>query len=201
MLSFLLNKPERIVDLKSVRDYESDTLGDKGAALARMIKNDLTVPNGFVICTQISREWSVDRTKLTAETRNEIFKAVINLEKSTGREFFDYHSKTGKITPSQGPLPEITAPLKLPLLLSVRESPLGAAPDTATVLNLGMNKSVMERMRSITGRPLFVLDTYRRFLFDWGTKMKKIPKESYQTIVDETVKRLGLRSAHSVSTY
>lgn len=53
----------------------------------------------------------------------------------------------------------------------------------------------------ITGRPLFVLDTYRRFLYDWGHKMKGIPSERYQMAVDDTVKRLGLKSVHAVSGY
>jgi len=240
---------DRIVELAKIQGLEADVLGDKGAALARITNAELTVPNGFVITSQVSKEWGVDRTTFTPDMRSNICAAISKLEQESGRTFFS-STPVFSSTPATAPLGEpntaseqvasgITKSImrnKLPLLLSVRESPVGALCDAETVLNIGMNKSVMERMRlvrkglglcathcfdsltacllttlqyvtyhllppQITGRPLFVFDTYRRFLYDWGHKLKGIPSERYQMAVDDTVKRLGLKSVHAVSGY
>jgi pyruvate, orthophosphate dikinase len=90
---------------------------------------------------------------------------------------------------------------EFPLLLSIRQSPVQGSPGMATVLNLGINSNVMEQMRQVTGRNLFVLDTYRRFLQDWGTHVLNIPNQRYQSIIDLKIKNLGVRSAHSVSNF
>jgi len=212
---FSKSSSERVVELSKVNGLESDVLGDKGAALARITNADLTVPNGFIVTSNVSKEWGVDRTTMTADMKADIISSITKLEKYSGRTFFT-NTPVLSSTPATYPLGQPTTAqpqqvvsgvttsimaTKLPLLLSVRESPVGALCDADTILNIGMNKGVMERMRLITGRPLFVLDTYRRFLYDWGHKMKGIPAEAYQKAVDATVKRLGLKSVHAVSSY
>ena len=168
---------------------DADVVGDKGAALARILRNDLSVPNGFVLTTAVP--WGIDRTSLPDDVWKEVCDAVNRLARSTGRAFpatFD----------TQGQLANGGA-LSMPLLLSVRQSPVGGHPDAKTILNIGMNSEVMNRMRSASGRPLYVLDTYRRFLLDWGTKVKGIPAAQYKAVVDEALFRLNARSIHSVS--
>jgi len=215
MFNFFTSKRnDRVVELAKIHGLESDVLGDKGAALARITNADLTVPNGFIVTSQVSKEWGVDRTTMTTAMKADIVSSVQKLEQDSGRTFFT-STPVLSSTPATYPLGQPTTAqpqqmsgvtssimaTKLPLLLSVRESPVGALCDADTILNIGMNKSVMERMRLITGRPLFVLDTYRRFLYDWGHKMKGIPAETYQKAVDDTVKRLGVKSVHAVSGY
>ena len=175
MFEFFSNKRNKsVVELAAVQGLETDILGDKGAALARITNAELPVPNGFIITAQVSKEWGVDRTSFTADVRSNICAAIYKLEKDSGRTFFS-QTPVLSATPATAPLGQpTTAPQqiasgvtqsimskKLPILLSVRESPVGAQCDAETILNIGMNKTVTERMR-LVGDTLLKFDFFKR---------------------------------------
>ena len=56
-----------------------------------------------------------------------------------------------------------------------------------TVLNVGMNKEVCAIMKKMTMRPLFVLDTYRRFVEDYGEHVLGIPHSRYASVMEDFV--------------
>ena len=49
-----------------------------------------------------------------------------------------------------------------------------------TVLNLGMNDTVVHQLASCTGNPRFAFDTYRRFLQMYGSVVLGVDKDRYQ---------------------
>ena len=52
-----------------------------------------------------------------------------------------------------------------------------------TVLNLGMNDTVLHQLSSCTGNPKFAYDTYRRFLQMYGSVVLGVDKDRYQVCV------------------
>ena len=179
-------KHQSVFSIKNALNVDADisVVGLKGQSLLLCLKNCLPVSPGFIISAEVSKSFSMDRTTLRQSLKDDINSHVSILEKETGRDFFcseEYQDKH-----------------RFPLLISIRESPVIGSPGTSTVLNVGMNPTKISRMREVTGRNLFVLDTYRRFLQDWGTNFLGIDEKVYKDIVNEKLKQLQLRSAHSV---
>lgn len=54
-----------------------------------------------------------------------------------------------------------------------------------SLLNVGINDEVVQRLISNTANPKFALDLHRRFLQMYGTIVMKIPKEKYLNIIEE----------------
>lgn len=61
-----------------------------------------------------------------------------------------------------------------------------------SILNVGVNDSVIQRLISITSNPKFAYDVQRRFLQQFGTVVLKISKDKYVKILDETKSREGV---------
>ena len=121
-----------------------DLLGGKGAELSTMTALGLSVPPGFVITTDASREYYEFGGWIPENLWSEVASNMKKLELSTGRGFGD---------PTN------------PLLVSVRSGAAISMPGMMdTILNLGMNQGVASGIAKITGNEKFALDLYRRFL-------------------------------------
>ena len=179
------SKAKTVIDLKTSIEEPKTLIGEKAKALTRCVRLGLEVPDGMIVTTLVSRQFAADRVSLAPQVKDQILQGISELEKKSDRVFFKHgFDATTK---------------KFPMLLSVRQSPVLGFPGMGTVLNVGINMNVMETMRTATGRNTYVLDTYRRFLQDWGTHVQGIPMERYKNIVDDRTTSLGLRSGHSVS--
>tara|TARA_Y100000780_G_C13695543_1_gene421547 strand:+ start:17160 stop:19874 length:2715 start_codon:yes stop_codon:yes gene_type:complete len=123
---------------------QKDLLGGKGANLAEMCNLKLPVPPGFTVTTEACLDYYKKEKKISDEIKEQVNKALAEVEKITGKKFGD---KTN------------------PLLFSVRSGAKVSMPGMMdTVLNLGMNDETVQGMAKKTGNARFAWDSYRRFI-------------------------------------
>ncbi len=119
-------------------------LGGKGANLAEMTRIGLPVPPGFTITTEVCNYFTENKRTYPKELEAEVDAALAKVEKSIGKKFGDRER---------------------PLLVSVRSGARDSMPGMMdTILNLGMNDTVVEVVAQQTNNPRFAWDSYRRFL-------------------------------------
>jgi pyruvate, orthophosphate dikinase len=125
-------------------------LGNKGHNLVKLASLGIPVPPGFIITTEVFRcEKAINQFRYAREHLEEgIKKQIAILEKQTGKVF----GNPGN-----------------PLLVSVRSGSTISMPGMMiSLLNVGINESVVDGLIRQTGKPWFVWDCYRRFIQCWG---------------------------------
>ncbi|MBD3185255.1 pyruvate, phosphate dikinase, partial [Candidatus Bathyarchaeota archaeon] len=139
-----------------------NSLGGKGANLAEMKSMGLPIPPGFTITCEACLAYFEDNN-LLEKLRPKILDALKEVEKETGKKFNDPNN---------------------PLLVSVRSgAPMSMPGMMDTVLNLGMNDSIIKGMIELTGNERFVLDSYRRFIQMFGDVVMGIKHEKFEHIL------------------
>jgi pyruvate,orthophosphate dikinase len=161
-------------------------LGGKGANLAEMNLIGVPVPPGFTITTDVctlynklGKDYVVDLIKAEVEA------AIAQVEAQTGGIFGDATN---------------------PLLVSVRSGARASMPGMMdTILNLGLNDTVVEGMARKTGNPRFVWDSYRRFVQMYGDvvlDMKPTSKtdiDPFEEILEEVKHEKGVINDNELS--
>ena len=148
-------------------------LGGKGAGLAEMTGLGLPVPHGFTITTEACTKYYEDGRKINDEIKTEIFDYLKNLEKVTGKKFGDASN---------------------PLLVSVRSGARVSMPGMMdTILNLGLNDTVVEGLAKFTKNPRFAYDSYRRFIQMFSDVVMELPKSDFEKIIDEQKAKRGVK--------
>ena len=128
-------------------------LGGKGANLCTMKQNNLPVPPGFILTTEVCRKYMQD-PKIMDEVWDDVKKAVADLEKDSGKGFND---------------------AKNPLLVSVRSgAPISMPGMMETILNLGLNDATLQGLIEASGNKRFALDSYRRFIQMFGSVVDEV---------------------------
>jgi pyruvate,orthophosphate dikinase len=131
-------------------------LGGKGANLAAMTRIGLPVPPGFTITTEVCTYYYQNGKRFPPNQAGELAKAVVWLEKETGKKFGDP---------------------KNPLLVSVRSGSRDSMPGMMdTILNLGLNDSTTEGLKAATNNGRFAWDSYRRFVQMYGDVVMGVQK-------------------------
>jgi pyruvate,orthophosphate dikinase len=149
-------------------------LGGKGYGLVEMVKLGLPVPSGAVITTAMCREYFARNRSFPEGFEEEVRKKIGDIERKSGKKFGD---------PSN------------PLLVSVRSgAPFSMPGMMDTVLNLGINDSVAEGLRKISGDARFAYDTYRRFIQLFGKIVLKVPGEEYERIIADVKAEKGVKN-------
>ena len=146
-------------------------LGGKGANLSEMSLIGLPVPAGMTITTEVCTYY-YDNKKTYPKTLDAEIKAnIAKIEKVMGKKFGD---------------------LKNPLLLSVRSGARESMPGMMdTILNLGINDTVVEALSAKTGNAKFAWDSYRRFLQMYGSVVMGVEAhegehhDPYEVILDK----------------
>jgi pyruvate,orthophosphate dikinase len=124
-------------------------LGGKGANLAEMCRIGLPVPAGMTITTEVCTYYYDHKKQYPKSLAAEVEANIAKIEKVMGAKFGD---------------------LKNPLLLSVRSGARESMPGMMdTILNLGINDTVVEALSAKTGNSKFAWDSYRRFLQMYGS--------------------------------
>ncbi len=120
-------------------------LGGKGANLAEMSSLGVPVPPGFTITTEVCTEYNtLGREETIFLIKEEVENAISFIEKNMGTSFGEEEN---------------------PLLISVRSGARVSMPGMMdTVLNLGLNDTVVHGLIKKTGNERFVWDSYRRFI-------------------------------------
>ena len=140
-----------------------DLLGGKGANLAEMNLIGVPVPPGFTITTEVCTEYNtLGREAVVKILEEDVKKSVAHIEKLTGNTFGDAVN---------------------PLLVSVRSGARVSMPGMMdTVLNLGINDTVVEALSKKSGNPRFAWDSYRRFVQMYGDVVLGMKPKSKQDI-------------------
>ena len=140
-------------------------LGGKGANLAEMASLGLPVPQGFTISTEACTRYYDDGRKIGDDVMRQVLEYVGRLEKSAGKKFGD---------------------AKNPLLVSVRSGARASMPGMMdTILNLGLNETVVESLAKQTKNPRWAWDCYRRFIQMFSDVVMEVGKKHFEKLIDE----------------
>jgi len=147
-------------------------LGGKGANLAEMTGLGMPVPQGFCITTEACTQYYTDGESINDAIRAEILAYIGKLEETTGKKFGD---------PAN------------PLLVSVRSGSRASMPGMMdTILNLGMNDTVVEAFAAKTNNPRFAYDSYRRFIQMYSDVVMEVGKSYFEELIDEMKQARGV---------
>ncbi|MBJ8325257.1 pyruvate, phosphate dikinase [Streptococcus pacificus] len=148
-------------------------LGGKGANLAEMTKLDLPVPQGFTITTEACTQYYKDGRKLSDDMYAQILDYIVKLEEITGKKFGDPDN---------------------PLLVSVRSGGRVSMPGMMdTILNLGLNDAVVEKLAEKFGNPRWAWDSYRRFIQMYSDVVMMVDKKIFETLIDDIKTKKGVK--------
>ena len=172
-------KAEGKADMKNL-------LGGKGANLAEMNLIGVPVPPGFTITTDVCTIYNkMGRDHVVELLKADVEAAIAQVEAQTGGKFGDATN---------------------PLLVSVRSGARASMPGMMdTILNLGLNDTVVEGMAKKTGNPRFVWDSYRRFVQMYGDvvlDMKPTSKtdiDPFEEILEEVKHEKGVINDNELS--
>ncbi|MGN0854028.1 MAG: pyruvate, phosphate dikinase [Kiritimatiellia bacterium] len=148
-------------------------LGGKGANLAEMAGLGLPVPQGFTITTEACTRYYDDGRKIAADIMSQVTEYVGKLEKSAGKKFGD---------------------AKNPLLVSVRSGARASMPGMMdTILNLGLNETVVNSLAKQTKNPRWAWDCYRRFIQMFSDVVMEVGKKHFEKLIDKMKEKKGVQ--------
>jgi len=149
-----------------------ELLGGKGANLAEMTKLGLPVPQGFTVSTEACTKYYDDGRKINDEIKAEILENITKMEEITGKKFGDQEN---------------------PLLVSVRSGARASMPGMMdTILNLGLNETVVEVMAAKSGNARWAWDCYRRFIQMYSDVVMEVGKKYFEQLIDEMKEAKGV---------
>ena len=150
-----------------------ELLGGKGANLAEMAGLGLPVPQGFTITTEACTRYYDDGRMIADDIMNQVLEYVGKLEKSAGKKFGD---------------------AKNPLLVSVRSGARASMPGMMdTILNLGLNETVVNSLAKQTKNPRWAWDCYRRFIQMFSDVVMEVGKKHFEKLIDEMKEKKGVK--------
>ena len=155
-------------------------LGGKGANLAEMNLIGVPVPPGFTITTDVCNEFfEKGKEVVIGLLKDEVENSVKHIEELMNSKFGDPDN---------------------PLLVSVRSGARASMPGMMdTILNLGLNDTVVVGLARKTGNERFAYDSYRRFVQMYGDVvlgMKPVNKEDidpFEAIIQDVKKQRGIK--------
>ena len=149
-----------------------EILGGKGANLAEMTNLGLPVPQGFTISTEACTRYYEDGRKISAEIQAEIMEYIEKMEQICGKKFGDVEN---------------------PLLVSVRSGARASMPGMMdTILNLGLNETVVNSLAEKSGNPRWAWDCYRRFIQMYSDVVMEVGKKYFEQLIDQMKEKKGV---------
>ena len=138
-----------------------------------MTRIGLPVPQGFTITTEACTKYYDDGRQINSDIQAQIKANLAKLEKTTGKTLGDPNN---------------------PLLVSVRSGARVSMPGMMdTILNLGLNDTVVEGLAKLTNNPRFAYDSYRRFIQMFSDVVMQQDKSKYERILDEIKEKKGVK--------
>ncbi|MDE7363540.1 MAG: pyruvate, phosphate dikinase [Ruminococcus sp.] len=148
-----------------------ELLGGKGANLAEMTNIGLPVPQGFTITTEACTQYYEDGG-ISDEIMAEIEEYIVKMEEITGKKFGDKEN---------------------PLLVSVRSGARASMPGMMdTILNLGLNETVVETIAEKSGNARWAWDCYRRFIQMYSDVVMEVGKKYFEELIDKMKEEKGV---------
>ena len=169
------NSAERYV--YSLKDGDGSNrllLGGKGANLCTMAQSGLPVPPGFILTTEVCREYMKDPS-IMDKVWDDVKASVARLEKETGKGFNDK---------------------KNPLLVSVRSgAPISMPGMMETILNLGLNDDTVKGLAESSGSKRFAFDSYRRFIQMFSSVVDEVEFDLFEAALARARAAQGITDA------
>ena len=148
-----------------------DLLGGKGANLAEMANIGVPVPPGFTLSTETCKAYYDNEKTLPEDIKDEIKEYISKLEKAMEAKLGGEES---------------------PLLLSIRSGAAVSMPGMMdTILNLGLNDTVVKALIKKTGNERFAWDSYRRFIQMFGDVVMGVEHHDFEKALDEVKATYG----------
>ncbi|HBZ63353.1 MAG TPA: pyruvate, phosphate dikinase, partial [Lachnospiraceae bacterium] len=142
-----------------------ELLGGKGANLAEMTSLGLPVPQGFTITTEACTQYYEDGREINDEIQGQINEYIVKMEEITGKKFGDQEN---------------------PLLVSVRSGARASMPGMMdTILNLGLNETVVNVIAEKSGNARWAWDCYRRFIQMYSDVVMEVGKKYFEELIDK----------------
>ena len=149
-----------------------ELLGGKGANLAEMTNIGLPVPQGFTITTEACTQYYEDGG-ISDEIMAEINEYIVKMEEITGKKFGDKEN---------------------PLLVSVRSGARASMPGMMdTILNLGLNETVVDTIAAKSNNPRWAWDCYRRFIQMYSDVVMEVGKKYFEELIDKMKAEKGVK--------
>lgn len=149
-------------------------LGGKGAGLCEMTRLKLPVPPGFVITTEVCKNYYENNKTLSKNLISEVKKNIAKIEKKTGKK---WNSKED------------------PLLVSVRSGAAISMPGMMdTILNLGLNEETILGLAKKSNNPRFAWDSYRRFIQLFGKVVFGVNDQKFDEVLDHAKKNQAVQA-------
>ena len=150
-----------------------ELLGGKGANLAEMTNIGLPVPQGFTITTEACTQYYEDGREINDEIQGQINEYITKMEEITGKKFGDHEN---------------------PLLVSVRSGARASMPGMMdTILNLGLNETVVNVIAEKSGNPRWAWDCYRRFIQMYSDGVMEVGKKYFEQLIDAMKEKKGVK--------
>ena len=149
-------------------------LGGKGAGLCEMTRLKLPVPPGFVITTEVCKNYYENNKTLSKNLISEVKKNIAKIEKKTGKK---WNSKED------------------PLLVSVRSGAAISMPGMMdTILNLGLNEETVLGLAKKSNNPRFAWDSYRRFIQLFGKVVFGVNDQKFDEVLEHAKKNQAVQA-------
>ncbi len=149
-----------------------ELLGGKGANLAEMTGLGLPVPQGFTITTEACTQYYEDGREINDEIQAQINEYIEKMEEITGKKFGDKEN---------------------PLLVSVRSGARASMPGMMdTILNLGLNETVVNVIAEKSNNPRWAWDCYRRFIQMYSDVVMEVGKKYFEELIDKMKAERGV---------
>ena len=149
-----------------------ELLSGKGANLAEMTGLGLPVPQGFTITTEACTQYYEDGREINEEIQAQINEYIVKMEEITGKKFGDKEN---------------------PLLVSVRSGARASMPGMMdTILNLGLNETVVNVIAEKSGNPRWAWDCYRRFIQMYSDVVMEVGKKYFEELIDQMKAKKGV---------
>ena len=115
---------------------------------------------------------TADGREINDEIQGQINEYIVKMEEITGKKFGDKEN---------------------PLLVSVRSGARASMPGMMdTILNLGLNETVVETIAAKSGNPRWAWDCYRRFIQMYSDVVMEVGKKYFEELIDEMKAKKGV---------
>jgi pyruvate,orthophosphate dikinase len=153
-------------------------LGGKGSNLCEMVRLGLPVPPGFI----------------STETCLDYFKQDNHLPDGLAQ---DMRSNVGQV---EAAMDRKFGSVERPLLVAVRSGARVSMPGMMdTILNLGINDSIVKGLASEMGDPRPALDAYRRFLQIYADVVMEVESGVFEEILSHHKEQSGITEDHQLT--
>ena len=133
----------------------------------------LPVPQGFTITTEACTQYYEDGREINEEIQGQINEYITKMEEITGKKFGDHEN---------------------PLLVSVRSGARASMPGMMdTILNLGLNETVVNVIAEKSGNPRWAWDCYRRFIQMYSDVVMEVGKKYFEQLIDAMKEKKGVK--------